>query len=337
MTRKKLYALRWPLLILLCLLLFVLNIAVGSVSIAPAEIIAVILGNNSDVVKSTIILNARLPEAITASLAGLSLGVSGLLMQTLFRNPMAGPGVLGVTSGSGLMVALLVFLGSGFFLNQNLIVLAAITGAAVVLFIIMVVARRFRDVATVLIVGLMLGFLSSACISILQMFSNDQALRNFVMWGFGSFGGVSLADLPLFAFLVFVGLFFAIALLKQLNSILLGEDYARSLGVNIGTLRILSIAAAGILAGAVTAYCGPIAFLGLATPHLARGLFKTTNHRVILPASAILGIALALACNFAAQMPGFSFSLPLNAINALVGAPVILYLILNARKFRTLI
>ena len=320
------------LLSILVLVLFFADILIGSVSISLNEIIQVFTGQlPTDTPQSIIILQSRLPKALTAILAGCALPVAGLLMQTFFRNPVAGPDILGVSAGSSLLVALVMLtVGTWFSMDvfSNVgIILAAIVGAMLVLFIILAVAARVRDSVTLLIFGLMFGMAISAVVGVLQYYSSQGALKLFIMWTFGSLSGVTWSQLYILAVIVIIGLLLAITQIKALNLLLLGEHYATSLGLNIRKSKIFIILTTGLLTGAITAFCGPIAFIGIAVPHLARMIFKVNSHAIILPASVLLGICILLICDIVAQTPGNDGVLPINAITAFMGAPFIIYII----------
>jgi|JI61114C2RNA_FD_contig_123_18213_length_3869_multi_3_in_2_out_0_4 iron complex transport system permease protein len=320
------------LLSILVLVLFFADILIGSVSISLNEIIQVFTGQlPTDTPQSIIILQSRLPKALTAILAGCALPVAGLLMQTFFRNPVAGPDILGVSAGSSLLVALVMLtVGTWFSMDvfSNVgIILAAIVGAMLVLFIILGVAARVRDSVTLLIFGLMFGMAISAVVGVLQYYSSQGALKLFIMWTFGSLSGVTWSQLYILAVIVIIGLLLAITQIKALNLLLLGEHYATSLGLNIRKSKIFIILTTGLLTGAITAFCGPIAFIGIAVPHLARMIFKVNSHAIILPASVLLGICILLICDIVAQTPGNDGVLPINAITAFMGAPFIIYII----------
>jgi len=329
---KHRYSVWFVLLSILVLVLFFADILIGSVSISLNEIIQVFTGQlPTDTPQSIIILQSRLPKALTAILAGCALPVAGLLMQTFFRNPVAGPDILGVSAGSSLLVALVMLtVGTWFSMDvfSNVgIILAAIVGAMLVLFIILAVAARVRDSVTLLIFGLMFGMAISAVVGVLQYYSSQGALKLFIMWTFGSLSGVTWSQLYILAVIVIIGLLLAITQIKALNLLLLGEHYATSLGLNIRKSKIFIILTTGLLTGAITAFCGPIAFIGIAVPHLARMIFKVNSHAIILPASVLLGICILLICDIVAQTPGNDGVLPINAITAFMGAPFIIYII----------
>lgn len=329
---KQRHSVLFVLLSLLVLILFFADIFIGSVAISLNEIMQVFTGQLSkDTPQSIIILQSRLPKALTAILAGCALPVAGLLMQTFFRNPVAGPDILGVSAGSSLLVALVMLtVGTWFSMDvfSNVgIILAAIVGAMLVLFIILAVAARVRDSVTLLIFGLMFGMAISAVVGVLQYYSSQGALKLFIMWTFGSLSGVTWPQLYILAVIVIIGLLLAVTQIKALNLLLLGEQYATSLGLNIRKSKIVIILTTGLLTGAITAFCGPIAFIGIAVPHLARMIFKVNSHAIILPASILLGICILLICDIIAQTPGNDGVLPINAITAFMGAPFIIYII----------
>lgn len=336
-------------LALLLLLAFLASLAMGSVSIPLEEIVTILLGGEASRASwSTIVLNFRLPKAMTAMLAGAALAVSGLQMQTLFRNPLAGPFVLGITSGASLGVALVVLaagtvagLGGGSSLLAGIslaghgsLALGAILGAGSVLLLVMGVARKVNSTMTLLILGLMFGYATNAIVSVLLYFSIAERIQAYISWTFGSFGGVTWSQMQVMAPAILVGLVGAHLLMKPLNALLLGETYARSMGLNVQRAKLAIIASAAILAGVVTAFCGPIGFLGIAVPHLCRSLLGTSDHRVLLPASSLLGATLAIVADLVAGLPGSQITLPLNAVTALIGAPVVTWVILRQRNLR---
>lgn len=336
-------------LALVALAAFMLSLAVGSVRIPLDEIVAVLLGGDaSKQAWSTIVLKFRLPKALTAMLAGAALSVSGLQMQTLFRNPLAGPFVLGISSGASLGVALTVLLagvavglgGSTTLLagislaGDTSLALSAIIGSGLVLLLVMSVARRVQSGMTLLILGLMFGYTTSALVSVLIYFSVVERIQAYISWTFGSFGGVTWRQLQVMAPAILLGLAGAHLLMKPLNALLLGETYALSLGLNVRRVRLGIIGTAAILAGVVTAFCGPIGFLGIAVPHLCRSLLNTSDHRLLLPAVSFMGATLALGADIVAGLPGSQLTLPLNAVTALLGAPVVIWVILRQRNLR---
>ncbi len=324
--------------------LFVLTIAAGSVAIPLGEVAAVLLGRApSDPSWATIVSQVRLPRAVTALLAGAGLGVGGLQMQTLFRNPLADPFILGISAGASLGVALVVLVAgsAGSTLVGGLGVLgtvgvagAAALGAAAVTGIVLAVSRRVTSPATVLIIGLMAGYATSAIVSLLVYsgFGRLERIRAYIAWGFGSFGGTTWSELRVLAPAVVAGLVLAALTTKPCNALLLGDRYAASMGLNVRRTRLLVVAAASLLAGSVTAFCGPIAFLGVAVPHLARGLLHTADHRVLVPAVVLLGGVVALAAGLVAQLPSSEATLPLNAVTSLLGAPVVVAVLLRLRR-----
>ena len=324
---------------LLTVILFVLDIMLGSVSLSPSQIIGVFSGASGDPMVHSLVTNFRIPKAIVAVLAGMALSVSGLQMQTLFRNPLAGPYVLGVSSGASLGVALLLF-GVPLFsssLSANIIrdmgtVLAAWVGAAAILMIIMAVSIRIKDIMAVLILGMMFGSAATAIVEILQFLSPDAAVKSFVVWAMGSLGGVSLSQLQIMSICIVTGLILSVLLIKSLNLLLLGENYARTMGLNINATRVMMFASTILMAGTVTAFCGPIGFIGIAVPHIARMIFMEADHKILLPGSLVIGAAMMLLCDIIAQLPGSEAVLPINTITALFGIPVVILVIIRNRK-----
>lgn len=331
----------YPFLILIALLIifFFVNISLGSVSIPTVEIFKGLFGKIDNESWQYIIQNYRLPKAFTAILVGSGLGISGLLMQTLFRNPLAGPFVLGISSGASLGVAL-VILGSGFFggvltsllMSKWSIVIAASLGSFLVLLAVMIVSSRVRDTMAILVIGLMFGSITSAVVSVLSYFSSAEQLQQYVFWGFGSLGNLSWYELFIFFLIYLIGILMAMVSIKGLNTLLLGENYAKSLGLNLKQIRLVIIIATSLLAGTITAFAGPIAFIGLAIPHMTRQIFYTSNHKTLLPAVFLLGAIVMLICDSIAQLPGSDYTLPINAITSLVGAPVVIWLLVRKRK-----
>jgi iron complex transport system permease protein len=339
----------WLLLALLGLLLlaFALVLASGSVAIPLDQIAAVLLGGEAERASWTnVILKVRLPKALVAGLAGAALAISGLMMQTLFRNPLAASDVLGINSGASLGVALVVLafgaggaLGSsllsglGFLANFGL-AFAAILGAGCTLLLILLMSRWVESSLTLLVLGLMIGNLTFALVSLLLFFSIPERIQAYINWGFGSFGSVTWEQMPILAGAVLLGLALAHLLSKTLNALLLGETYARSLGLNVRRARLLIISTTALLTGSVTAFCGPIGFLGIAVPHLARSLANTSDHRLLLPACTLLGASAALLAALLAEAPGSRLVLPLNAIMAVFGAPIVIWIILRQRNLQ---
>jgi len=319
---------------------FLVNISLGSVSIPFQETLRSIIGKTTQVDSwSYIIWNYRIPKAFTAILVGSGLALSGLLMQTLFRNPLAGPFVLGISSGASLGAALLI-LGSSLFtgifslgmVNDISLALASSIGSFMVLLAVMVVAVRVKDTMALLIIGLMFGSITTAVVSVLSYFTTAEKLQQYVYWSFGSIGDLSWNQLILLLLIVMIGVLISIFSIKPLNALLLGESYAKSLGVNMKRSRYSIIVATGLLAGGVTAFAGPIAFIGLAVPHLTRQIFNTTDHKILVPAVLVYGAILMLICDTIAQMPNSASVLPINAITSIIGAPVVIWLLIRKRK-----
>ncbi len=322
---------------ILLVLLFVLDILFGSISMSISEALNALMGKGTEA-SVQIVQQIRLPKAITAVLAGMALSVCGILMQTLFRNPLAGPYVLGVNSGANLGVAL-VMLSSGFFGFEMSnffadlgVVSAAVIGSLAVLFLVMAVAKKVKNNTGLLLAGIMLGQMIASFQSLLEYFSSAESLKGFIMWNMASIGSTTLSDLSLFAPLTIIICFLTLFLIKKLDVILLGENYASSLGINVKQTRFIIILITGVLSGIVTAFCGPIAFIGIAVPHLSRLFFKTSLHRYVVPASMLLGPSIMLLCDIICQLPVNGVLLPLNVITSLIGAPVILYLLLKNKN-----
>lgn len=326
-------------------LLMLINLAVGSVVIPFEEVVHTLLGiaplSESGDVWRTIILSTRLPQAVTALFCGAGLSVAGLLMQTVFRNPLAGPSVLGVSSAASLGVAFAIMLSGSIggnlmrqfgVMGNAALTVSAILGAMSVMMLIAFLAGRVSGKATLLIVGVMIGYIASAITGVMKYFSSEEEVRAYVVWGLGSFSRVTGGQVYVFASLVAVMLPFTLLLSKWLNIMLLGDMYATSLGFNVKRIRTLTIIIAGTLTAVVTAYCGPIMFLGLAVPHICRGVFRTSNHRVLLPATILCGASLALICNLIARLPGMEGALPVNSVTALIGAPITLSILLRRKK-----
>ena len=327
---------------LFCVLVMTLlvSIGLGSVAIPIDEIIAVLLGNNSSKSSwNTIILHFRLPKAITAMLVGSGLSIAGLLMQTLFKNPLAGPFVLGISSGASLGVAILL-LGSGIFggvlatiaFSSWGLAIASSIGAGLVMLAVLVTATKVRNTMSILIIGLMFGTVTSAIISVLTFFSNVDKIQQFVFWGFGSLGNLSWNEILVFFTIYIIAILNLIYIIKPLNSLLIGENYAKSLGINIKKNRNIILLITSLLTGVITAFAGPIAFIGLAVPHITKLVFKTSDHKILLPAVAILGAIILLFCDIVAQLPTSEFTLPINAVTSLIGAPVVIWLLVRKKK-----
>ena len=306
------------------MLLFGLDVCSGSMWLWP-------FGELSGM-EQNILHAIRLPKAITAILAGAALSVSGLIMQTLFRNPLAGPYTLGVSSGASLGVALLTMMAgvTGYGLQVMGIPFAACIGATLVLLLVLAVSKKVTSNVSLLIVGMMFGSIAGALVSLMQNFANPDALKLFIVWTLGSLSSVGWDDMELLVPILMVGTLFVLLALKPLNGLMLGEDYARGLGINVGRTRLFIVLATGLLAGGVTAFCGPIAFIGVAVPHIARGVFRTSNHRVTIPASALIGACLLLVCDGLCSLA--IYPLPISTVSALFGAPVIIWIILKNRK-----
>lgn len=321
------------------LLLFGLNLTTGSVQIPFTDVMDILCGRFAGKESwQYIILENRLPQALTALLCGASLSVCGLMLQTAFRNPLAGPDVFGISSGAGLGVALVMlllggtvstslFTVSGFLAILTATFLGAITVTALILFL----STLVRNSVLLLIVGIMVGYVSSSAVSLLNFFASEEGVKSYMVWGMGNFGGVSMSHIPLFSLLCLVGITAALLLVKPLNILLLGPQYAESLGISTRRLRNLLLLIVGLLTAITTAFCGPISFIGLAIPHIARLLFRTDNHQVLLPGTVLTGAAIALLCNFICFLPGEMGIIPLNAVTPLIGAPVIIYVIIQRR------
>jgi iron complex transport system permease protein len=323
------------------ILLFFVNISLGSVTIPNEEILYGIFNQKMNKESWEIILyNFRLPKAFTAIFVGMALSTSGLLMQTLFRNPLAGPYVLGLSSGASLGVAF-VILGAGIlptflsdlFLSSYGIVLASSLGSALVLLAVLLVSKKLKDTMAILIVGLMFGSFTSAIVSVLAYFSTAEQLQKFTFWSLGSLANLSWNEVSLLATLTFIGLGTSFLVIKPLDALLLGERYANSLGINFKKTRILIIIATSILAGSITAFVGPIAFIGLAVPHMAKLLFQTSNHLTLFWSTILLGAIILLFCDIIAQLPGSDLTLPINAITSMIGAPIVIWLLVRKRSF----
>ncbi len=326
-------------ILILLMIAFVADVAIGSVNIPFAELTKILFGKTSGHESwNTIVFDFRLPRAITAVLAGAALAVSGLQMQSLFRNPIAGPYLLGVSSGASLGVALLILATGSLTFFKDFIgnegwgmIIAAITGSSLVLLLMLFISTRVNDITTILIIGMMFGSVVSAIVGILEYYSDNDSLKAFTIWSFGSLSGVVWKQLHVLIPSLIIGFVVAFIMIKPLNLLLLGENYAKSTGLNLMRTRILLIISTGILAGGITAFCGPIGFIGTAVPHINRIIFKTTDHRLLVPASLISGALLVLICDIVAQLPKDQVSLPINAITALIGAPIVIWIILSRR------
>ena len=347
MNRPILYCLA---LVVLIAVLFVLNILVGSVAIPVSDVLQVLFGDmlrisfvdSAHEIKPSwqfIVLQSRLPQALTALLAGGALAVSGLMLQTAFRNPLAGPSVFGINSGAGLGVALVMLLLGGSISTGSVsltgfvaVLAAAFLGAMAVMMVIMFFSTLVRNNVMLLIIGIMIGYLSNSAISLLNFFATDEGVRSYMVWGMGSFSGVSTQMMPSFACITVLALSASLLLVKPLNALMLGDRYAENLGINILRVRNWLLIVTGVLTAVVTAFCGPVAFIGLAVPHLARLLIRTDNHRILMPATILMGSLVALLCNLLCFLPGESGVIPLNAVTPIIGAPVIIYVILKGNR-----
>ena len=331
------------LLLTAIVVLFLLNLFLGSVNIPMRSIWNILWGidGGESVIWQNIIWKSRVPQSMTALVAGAGLAVSGLQMQTVFRNPLAGPSVLGISSGASLGVAFVVLLSGSIggialsrlgVMGEIALTVAAIIGALSIMALIVYVSQKVHGYVTLLIIGVMIGYVANAVIGVLKFFSVEEDIRAYVIWGLGSFARVSGNQITAFVSIMAILLPLSFLLIKTLNLLLLGDAYARNLGLNIKRARLQVIACSGVLVAIVTAYCGPITFLGLAVPHLCRGIFRTSDHRVLMPASLLAGAALALLCNLIARMPGFEGALPVNSVTALVGAPVVVSVLFKKRR-----
>lgn len=329
-------------IIVLILVFLFLNMVLGSVNIPMTSVWHILTGNGEEPVTwQNIIWKSRFPQALTALVAGAGLSISGLQMQTVFRNPLAGPSVLGISSGASMGVAFVVLFSGSIggvalsnlgFMGEVALSIAAIVGSLSVMALIVFASHKVKGNVTLLIIGVMIGYLANAIIGILKFFSVEEDIKTYVIWGLGSFSRVSGNQMMLFVTIMAVLIPLSFLLVKTLNLLMLGDGYARNLGLNIKRARVLVITCSGVLTAIVTAYCGPIIFLGLAVPHLCRAIFQTSDHRILMPASLVMGAALALACNLIARMPGFEGALPVNSVTALIGAPVVASVLFRKRK-----
>jgi iron complex transport system permease protein len=319
---------------------FVLQLLLGSVSIPAADVFSILFSSSTEnETWRNIILESRLPGALAAVFAGAGLSVSGLQMQTMFRNPVAGPYVLGISAGASLGVAILIMASSFWGIQQSAhlfsswsIILAAGTGAILIFLINFLISFRLNDVVAILIIGLMIGGGISALIEIMQSLTSNEALKQYVLWTFGSFRYVNSTQVVYLMAVVAVGVVFSFLLSKQLNLLLLGDTYATSSGLNVQRTKVLIVLATSILAGSITAFCGPIGFVGLAVPHISRSLFKTADHKILIPASVLIGAIICCLCNVISTTPGTDYVLPVNAITSLLGAPLVIWIILKQKK-----
>lgn len=331
---RRIYAVLLPLLVLLA----AGNLFYGAVPVPPSAVLELLAGGDAgNPAWRIILLDSRLPQMVTALLAGAALAVSGLLLQTLFRNPLAGPSILGISDGANLGVALvmLAFGGAVGSVGGYLATVAgAMLGACLILAVIVFFSKKVSSSVMLLIIGIMVGYLVSSCISILNYYASADKVRQFVMWGMGDFSAVSSARLPFFSVASLLGLAYSLLLVKSLNALLLGEKYASNLGVNIAAARMHVLVCTGLMTAVVTAFCGPVSFIGLAVPHIARLLTGTSDHRVLVPATMLSGSCIALICNMLTVMPGTGTLLPLNAVTPIFGAPVIIYVIVNRKNIQ---
>lgn len=334
-----------PLILLMTMFIvvfFMLNLLLGTVQIPFSSVVNILFGGDGEPETwSNIVMKSRVPQALTALTAGAGLAISGLQMQTVFHNPLAGPSVLGISSGASLGVAFVILasgsvvgvaLSSTGYVGELALTIAAIIGSLAVMALIVYVSQKVKGNVTLLIIGVMIGYVANAIIGVLKYFSVEEDIRAYVIWGLGSFARVSGDQVWLFVIIMAILIPLSMLLIKTLNLLLLGEQYARNLGLNIKTSRMWVIGCAGIIIAIVTAYCGPIMFLGLAVPHLCRAIWRTSDHRVLMPATMLTGAALALACNIIARLPGFEGALPINSVTALVGAPIVASVLFRRRK-----
>ena len=321
----------------------VVDLILGSVTIPSEKVLAILMGDDVKTSWNYIILNFRLPKAITAILVGAGLSVSGLMMQTLFRNPLAGPYVLGISSGASLGVALMVMasvLIPGVFgvvysfLGSWALVVSAIVGASIIFVIIGMASMRISDSVSLLIIGIMFGSITGAVVNILQYFSDPEQLQSFIVWTFGSLSGVTWNEMWLMAPVVLLGLILSFVLIKPLDALLLGENYARGVGISVNKTRVWVIISTALVAGTLTAFTGPIAFIGVAVPHMARAIFGTASHKVLLPAVVLIGASLMLVCDILSQVPGNQTTLPINSVTAIFGGPVVIWVIVRSRSVK---
>jgi iron complex transport system permease protein len=327
-------------LAVIILLLMAGNLFLGAVSIPASAVCDILMGNEVEKASwSFIVWESRFPQCITALLCGAALSVSGLMLQTVFSNPLADPSILGISSGASLGVALVMLAGGGtivtgaFTLSGFLsVIVGAFAGASVVMGLILFLSTLIRNSVMLLIAGIMIGYITSSAISLLNFFATAEGVHSYMIWGLGNFGGVPLQQLPVFSAVTLLGLFTAILLIKPLNALLLGPRYAENLGVNIRRIRNLLLIATGLLTAVTTSFCGPVAFIGLAVPHIARLMLGTSNHNSLLPVTLLTGSAMALLCNLICVLPGEAGIIPLNAVTPILGAPVIIYVIINQRK-----
>lgn len=327
-------------LAVIIVVLFMANLLVGSVSIPASDVLRILMGEEAGKASwRFIIWQSRLPQALTALLCGASLAVCGLMLQTALKNPLAGPSILGIDAGASLGVALVMLAFGGSITTTTFsisgfvsIMLGAFVGAMAIMALILFLSTMIRSSVMLLITGIMVGYIASSAISLLNFFATEEGVQSYLIWGLGNFGGVSMQQMPFFAVVVLIGLFLSVLLIKPLNALLLGERYAENLGVNTWRVRNYLLVITGLLTAITTAFCGPIAFIGLAVPHVARLLLGTENHNSLLPVTILTGSAVALLCNLICVLPGENGIIPLNAVTPIIGAPVIIYVILNTKK-----
>ncbi len=323
----------------LIVVLFIANLFLGAIHIPAADVLRILTGDVAEKESwNYIVIQSRLPQAMTALLCGGSLAVSGLMLQTAFANPLAGPSILGISSGANLGVAIVMLAGGGMITAGETtipgfmsVLIGGFAGAMIIMSVILSLSTFIRSNLMLLITGIMIGYIASSAISLLNYFSTEEGVHSYMIWGMGNFAGVSLQQMPLFATVCLIGLAVSVMLIKPLNALLMGNQYAESLGINIRLTRNLLLTATGLLTAVTTAFCGPVSFLGLAVPHVARMILRTENHKVLLPATILCGSAAALICNLLCTLPGEKGIIPLNVVTPLLGAPVIIYVILKQR------
>ncbi len=323
----------------LIVVLFIANLFLGAIHIPAADVLRILTGDAAEKESwNYIVIQSRLPQAMTALLCGGSLAVSGLMLQTAFANPLAGPSILGISSGANLGVAIVMLAGGGMITAGETtipgfmsVLIGGFAGAMIIMSVILSLSTFIRSNLMLLITGIMIGYIASSAISLLNYFSTEEGVHSYMIWGMGNFAGVSLQQMPLFATVCLIGLAVSVMLIKPLNALLMGNQYAESLGINIRLTRNLLLTATGLLTAVTTAFCGPVSFLGLAVPHVARMILRTENHKVLLPATILCGSAAALICNLICTLPGEKGIIPLNVVTPLLGAPVIIYVILKQR------
>lgn len=338
-----LFAVIFGILLFLICGIFLMDLIYGSVSIPFKKVFAILSGADVKNSWNYIILNFRLPKALTAIFVGAGLSVTGLMMQTLFRNPLAGPYVLGISSGASLGVALMVMASAlmpvafgaiSAFLGSWALVVSAVVGASLVFMLVALASIRISDSVSLLIIGIMFGSITGAVVNILQYFSDPEQIQSFIVWTFGSLAGVTWNEMQVMAPIVFCGLIIAFFLIKPLDALLLGENYARGVGISVNRTRIAVIISTALIAGTLTAFTGPIAFVGVAVPHIARSIFRTASHKILMPAVILIGAAIMLACDIISQIPGNQNTLPINSVTALFGGPVVIWVIMRSRNVK---